>query len=176
MRIDKKTELTEKSALAFFGRYLKEQKWKYNYSGDKLTIYSGFNSQGMLWDFSAYARSRGPGVFLLGIRSFIPNKALPERRAACAELLTRLNFSLSSGCFEMNYEDGEIRFRTGVIIHGTDITPGIVEHLVRSNLLIVEQHHKAIMSVLYSEVTPEAALKPKEDATEPKTEPRLEFN
>ena len=45
-----------------------------------------------------------------------------------AELLTRINWELSLGCFEMNYADGEIRFRTSMILPGADITDAIAEH------------------------------------------------
>jgi hypothetical protein len=176
MKANKRIELTERDALAFFANHLDELKWKYHYTDDKTTLFSGFNSEDVQWDFSAFARQKDSGLFLLGVNSFIPNKALPERRAACSELLTRLNFSLSIGCFEMNFKDGEIRFRTAAIVPATDITSGIIEHLLRSNLSIVDQHLKAIMAVLYSSVTPEEAMKPKEENRETSPEPRFELN
>jgi hypothetical protein len=114
-------------------------------------------------------------MFQLGVNSFIPNKALPPRRPAAMELLTRINFELALGCFEMNLVDGEIRFRTSAIIPGADITPGIVEHLVRSNLCIVEERFPQIMAVLYSGAPPANAMKPKESKPEPEVQPRFRF-
>lgn len=122
------------------------------------------------------AREMSPGVFQLGVNSFIPNKAILPRRPAAMELLTRINFELALGCFEMNLADGEIRFRTSVILPAADITPGIVEHLVRSNICIVDQRYPQIMAVLYSGVSPEDAFKHKEDKNEAKPEPRFELN
>ena len=76
----------------------------------------------------------------------------------------------------MNHEDGEIRFRTSVVLPAADITNGVVEHLLRSNLAIVDQRLKPILAVLYSHTTPADALKPQDETTEPKPELRFELN
>jgi len=76
----------------------------------------------------------------------------------------------------MNYADGEIRFRTSMIMPGADITDAIAEHLVRSNICIVDERMPQIMAVLYSNVTPEDALKPKEEKPAAAAEPRFDFN
>ena len=122
------------------------------------------------------ARQKSAGHFLLGVNSFIPNKAPVALRNKCAELLTRINYDLTLGCFEMDYADGEIRFRTSVMVPGADITPGIIEHLIRANLHIVEENYPQIMAVLYAGVSPEDALKPKAEINKPETGPRFDFN
>ena len=171
-----KTEFTEETGLAFFARHLDEQKWQYHRVGDGPTLVSGFNGEDALWDFNLCARQKGDGLFLLAVNSFIPNKARPERRAACTELLSRINLELSLGCFETNPDDGEIRFRTSIVLPAADITAGVVEQLLRSNLAIVNQRLRQIMAVLYSNTTPADALKPQDEKTEPKPEPRYELN
>jgi len=155
------TEFTEETALAFFARHLDGLKWKYHRFADRPILFCGFNGDDVLWDFNMVARQKSDGDFLLAVSSFIPNKARPERRAAVSELLTRINWELTLGCFEMNHADGEIRFRTSMILPDADITDAIAEHLMRSNLCIVEDRMPQIMAVLYSDVTPEDALKPK---------------
>jgi hypothetical protein len=168
------TEFTEETALAFFARHLDGLKWKYHRYPEKPVLYSGFNGDHVQWDYSLYARETGPGHFLLGVNSFIPTKTPADRRPAITELLTRINFDLSVGCFELDLADGEIRFRTSTILPGTDITPGIIEHLLRSNLSIVDERFPQIAAVLFSGASPEDALKPKE--SEDKSQPRFDFN
>ena len=170
------SEFTEETALAFFARHLDGLKWKYHRFADRPVLFCGFNGCDVLWDFNMVARQKSDGDFLLAVSSFIPNKARPERRAAVAELLTRINWELSLGCFEMNYADGEIRFRTSMILPGANITDAIAEHLVRSNLCIVDERMPQIMAVLYSDTTPENALKPKTEKPTTAAEPRFDFN
>ena len=171
-----KSEFTEETALAFFARHLEGLKWKYHRISDRPALFSGFNGDNVQWDFNLTAREMSPGMFQLGVNSFIPNKAVPAQRTAATELLTRINFELALGCFEMNLADGEIRFRTSVILPAGDITPGIVEHLLRSNICIVDERYPQIMAVLYAGVAPEAALKPKPEKPQAASEPRFDFN
>ena len=92
-------EFTEQTALEFFARHLDGLKWQYHRSADRPSLSSGFNGDDVLWDFNMVARQKSDGDFLLAVSSFIPNKARPERRAAVAELLTRINWRAEPGLF-----------------------------------------------------------------------------
>ena len=170
------TEFTEETALAFFARHLNELKWKYHRTSERPSLFSGFNGDNVQWDFNMTVRETSPGLFQLGVNSFIPNKSVPARRSAITELLTRINFELALGCFEMNLADGEIRFRTSAMMPAADISPGIIEHLLRSNISIVDERYPQIMAVLYAGVSPEEALKPKAEKSQAMPEPRFDFN
>src|SRR3954447_26364575 len=57
---------------------------------------------------------------------------VPEaRRAAVAEFITRVNFGLVTGNFEMDWADGEVRFKTGIELTGVTPTTELVAALVR---------------------------------------------
>jgi hypothetical protein len=226
------TEFTEETALAFFARHLAGLNWKYHRYPEKPVLYSGFNGDNVQWDFSLYARETSPGHFLLGVNSFIPTKTPADHRTVIMELLTRINFDLAVGCFELDLADGEIRFRTSIILPapnlsaspsptgvgeggrrpdegkrgiakqcgedgqlpGQGLAPGegcgestkvaerdtcriweqIIEHLLRSNLSIVDERFPQITAVLYSNVSPEDALKPKPQ--DPENQTRFDFN
>ena len=161
MKNDDHAEFTEQDALNFFARHLDELKWNFHQSKEHPILYSGFNGKDVLWDFSMIARAKSEGLFHLSVNSFIPSKAMPERRAAAAEIISRINWDLALGCFEMNHGDGEIRFRTTVAIEGSDITPSIISHLVHSNLCIVDERIGQILAVLYSNKSPLTVMKPK---------------
>jgi len=167
---------TEETALQFFVRHLDEMKWKYHRYPEKSGLYSIFNGDNVQWNLNLYAREMSSGHFLLGVNSLIPNKTPGERRVAIAELLTRINYELSVGCFELDLADGEIRSRTSLVVPGADITPGIVEELLRSNIYIVIERFQQIMAVMYGGVMPQEAMKPKEEKVETKHEPRFDFN
>ena len=167
---------TEETALQFFVRHLDEMKWKYHRYPEKSGLYSMFNGDNVQWNLNLYAREMSSGHFLLGVNSLIPNKTPGERRVAIAELLTRINYELSVGCFELDLADGEIRLRTSLVLPGADITPGIIEELLRSNIYIVIERFQQIMAVLYSDVTPEEALKSKAEKLAAAAKPRFNLN
>jgi hypothetical protein len=54
----------------------------------------------------------------------------PEQRPGVMELVTRLNFGLVIGCFELDVDDGELRFRASVDLEGSSQEPALLKNLV----------------------------------------------
>lgn len=80
------------------------------------------------WKSYAGVRQRWPRVpALLDLRG----GRSADRRAAIAERITRIHFGLVSGNFEMNWEDGEVRFRTGIELTGISPTIELIAALVQ---------------------------------------------
>lgn len=142
------------SAIKSFTEFFNKQGWSYSHASDRLVIHTGFTGDNGRWNCVAIAGLQDEHLLFL---SLLPCKAAPPRRAACAELLTRINFGLTQGCYEMDFEDGEIRFRTSAPVVG-DMPPELVEHLVFSNLCTVDRFFGPIMKVIYAGVSPTSAM------------------
>ena len=160
-----------KSAIESFVEFFEKQGWSYNQASDRPVIHTGFTGDNGRWNCVAIA---GPQDEHLLFLSLLPCKAIPARRAACAELLTRINFGLTHGCFEMDLSDGEIRYRTSAPLASADVSPGLVEHLVFSNICTVDRFFGAIMKVIYAGVSPASAMNPVE--AKKSSRPRFELN
>lgn len=160
-----------KSAIESFAEFFNKQAWPYNQASDKPVIHTGFTGDKCRWNCVAVAGPQDEHLFFL---SLLPCKAVPARRTACAELLTRINFGLTHGCFEMDFEDGEIRFRTSIPLASAEVSPELVEHLGFSNLCTVDRLFGAIMKVLYADVSPKSAMKLA--ATKKSSTSRFELN
>ena len=52
----------QENALAFFARHLDELNWHYHQSKEHSILFSGFNGNDVLWDFSMIARVKGEGL------------------------------------------------------------------------------------------------------------------
>jgi len=169
-----KSEFIEQTALGFFARHLDGLNYPYHQTKNHPVLMSSHFGQDLYWDFNMIARANGNGQFCLSVNSFIPNRARLARRAAMAELICRINCELEFGCFEFDCMDGGIRFRTNIILPATDITAGIVEQLLRSNLSTVDERVPQLMDVLYAGVTPEEAVTPPE--TDNSSPPRFNLN
>jgi hypothetical protein len=77
----------------------------------------------------------------------------------------------------MDFNDGEIRFRTSLPLAAEEVTPVILEHLVSTNLFTVDHFYSAIIRVLHTGVSPKVAmgkLKGKKSAA--KSTRRFELN
>lgn len=81
-----------------------------------------------------------------------------ERRQSVAELLVRINWKVLLGNFEIDFRDGEIRYRVTVDLRAGELTDGMVESALRASLSTVDQFFPAIMSVLWNDVSPADAV------------------
>lgn len=87
-----------------------------------------------------------------------PHRVASDRRLAVAELIARANYGLAIGNFEMDFADGELRFRVSVDVEGGTLTPTMVQTMFDAALWTMERFHDPIMRVVYGGATPEQAL------------------
>jgi len=93
------------------------------------------------------------------VNAYIALSADEDCRQKVAEYITRANYGLRFGCFEMDFNDGEIRYR--LTLDCEDRT-GLSDDLVRSTLVIpmrmLERYGDGLVAVMYGIMTPEEAL------------------
>jgi Uncharacterized conserved protein len=135
--------------------FFKAHDWDYKEDNGRPVIYTGVNGENAQLRCLASAGENNEHLVFISI---FPVQAPPKKRARCAELLTRINYDLIHGCFEMDFEDGEIRFRTSIGALDLPIAPKQVEHLIFTNLSTMDRYIAPIMRVLYTSERPDDAL------------------
>ena len=142
-------------AIAAVIEFFKTQSWDYKEDKARPVLYTVVNGEnGALRCFASAGDDNEHLVFI----SLFPALAPQKRLAACAEVLTRINYDLLHGCFEMDFDDGEIRFRTSIGALDLPIGSKQVEHLIFSNLLTMDRYIEPIMRVLYTSDLPDEVL------------------
>ena len=96
--------------------------------------------------------------FAFAILSRFPIDCPEPKRQACAELLTRINFGMALGCFEMDFEDGMMFFKTTIPYDEEPPKPEQLDNLLSLNMSTMDRYLPAIMQVIYAGVTPAKAL------------------
>ena len=87
----------------------------------------------------------------------LPLTADKDHRLAVAEYLTRANFNLRTGNFELNMNDGEIRFKTYVHV-GTGTTDmHAARQAVLLPFLMIDRFGDGLIDVLFGFKTPREA-------------------
>jgi hypothetical protein len=85
------------------------------------------------------------------------------------------------GNFELDFDDGEVRYKTSIDIEGGELTAKMIENLLRANLSTMNRYFTGMMELIYGEgdaeelireiETPETAG-PSEDDEEDEDLPR----
>ncbi|KAL7573272.1 hypothetical protein ACA910_003417 [Epithemia clementina (nom. ined.)] len=87
-----------------------------------------------------------------------PVKAPERSRPACAELLMRINYSLVLGNFEIDFRDGEIRYRMAVDVEGSHLSLSMIETNIMVSAATMDRYFPVMMTVIYGNKAPVEAL------------------
>ena len=88
----------------------------------------------------------------------IPLSADENSRLAVAEYLTRANFNLRNGNFELNMEDGEIRFKTYVHVGASKPDLGVAKLAVTLPFFMLDRFGDGLLEVLFGFKSPREAF------------------
>lgn len=88
----------------------------------------------------------------------IPLSADEDHRLAVAEYLTRVNFNMRNGNFELNMEDGEIRFKTYMCIGDGALNPKAARVMIMLPFLMLERFGDGLLEVLFGFKSPSEAF------------------
>jgi len=92
------------------------------------------------------------------IYSQAPWNTPEEVRDLMAETITRINFGLPLGNFEMDYADGEVRFKTSIDVTGDRLSTELFDGILEPNLATMDSYLPALEAVRDGRMTPEAAV------------------
>ena len=91
--------------------------------------------------------------------AYLNNKATQEHYCNIAEYLHRANYGLAFGNFEMDYLDGEIRYKYAVeISNPNNISNHILDKCVLLPCLMFERYGSGMMKLMLGVGTPEELI------------------
>jgi hypothetical protein len=87
-----------------------------------------------------------------------PIKAAEEVRPAVAEFLTRANYGLYIGNFELDYADGEIRYKSSIDFEGVPLSVELIRNTLYPALQLMDRYLPGLMKVAYAGMVPAEAI------------------
>lgn len=81
-----------------------------------------------------------------------------DRRQAVAEFLTRANYGLLIGNFELDVDDGEVRYKSSVDLEGSPIVAPLIRQCVHSCLMTADRYLPGLRAVAEGGAEPAEAV------------------
>jgi hypothetical protein len=81
-----------------------------------------------------------------------------DHRQATAELILRINSNLFLGRFDLDMDDGEVRYHSSVMLGDGDLDEEMYSHLIFTNLIAMDIHFSAIAAVSIGSESPVTAI------------------
>lgn len=136
-------------------RFFEEDDWPCEKLPDIPVLRVRFKGKHAVW--RCYARTdedRDFVFFYSSLDTFVPE----EKRLEVAEFITRANYGLIIGNFELDFDDGELRYKTSLDMEGGTLTLGMVRQIVYANVQTMDRYYPGLMKLLFGDVGPKAAL------------------
>ncbi|HDQ71043.1 MAG TPA: YbjN domain-containing protein [Chloroflexi bacterium] len=135
--------------------FFQEDEWPFSLMEELTALRTGFKGSNGEW--TCYARARDEQEQFI-FYSICPVKAPEDERQRMAEFLTRANYGLLIGNFEMDFSDGEIRYKSSIDVEDDRLSPALVKNIVYANVLTMDRYMPGIMKVLYADMAPAEAI------------------
>ena len=136
-------------------RFFEKDDWPHSQIEGKTILRTGFSGSNGKWTCFAQALE---DLYQFVFYSVCANNAPEDKRPAMAEFITRANYGMRIGNFEMDFSDGEIRYKTSIDVEDDELTPALIKQLLYANVMTMNRYLPGIMSVLYGNVSPADAI------------------
>jgi hypothetical protein len=153
---------SEQPIFEIVAHFLKDDDWPFTQVGDEIALETAFQGQNGRWICYANAREEQQQFVFYSI---CPIFAPEDQRSAIAHFLTLANYGMTIGNFELDYTDGEIRYKTSIDVEGDRLTPALIKRLVYTNVAMMDQYLPGIHAIINDRLTPEAAIQTCESDT-----------
>ena len=140
-----------RAMLTFFS----DDDWAFTKLRGESTLQLAFQGNHGQWTCYAVARDEQAQFLFYSVYPTI----IPEhQRLAIAEYLARANYGLVQGNFELDFDSGEIRYKTSLDITHLAINSNVIQHLVYTNITITDHYFPGILAILEQELDAKTAI------------------
>ena len=136
-------------------RFFQEDQWNFQKLENKPVVRAGYRGEHGTW--VCYARvDREAQRFIF--HSLMGLNIPPQYRMPVVEYLMRVNYLLAIGCFDMDLETGDVRFKTAIELSGCPLTVEQVRSMAYVNVRTMDHYFPGVMAVVHRGMLPETAL------------------
>ncbi len=169
--LSKAAEEIQPSVYQAIIHFFTEDDWSFTKLQGEPVLRMTFQGENGQW--TCYAKAKEDQQQFI-FYSICPIAAPEDKRQAIAEFLTRANYGMTIGNFELDFTDGEIRYKTSIDVEGDRLTSALIKNLVYTNVMMMDEYLLGIKAVIETGVSPEEAIRAIEQlATNVPTQPSL---
>ena len=135
--------------------FLHDDDWNYTFREEKGTFHFSLSTHSRLNTVDYFIAVHEDRYRVLCVSPLSVDADSPQELSRMAEFLTRANYGMTRGCFEMDYRDGEIRFRMTVDCDGDAVpTQEIVKNSISIPASMFNRYGSGMIQTMFSDLNP----------------------
>lgn len=135
--------------------YLDGLDWPWEEAGRPGVVVGGYRGDNGVWEVYLVAREEHHQALIFSV---YPEPVPQGRRAAVADLTTRVNYGLMVGNFEIDLDDGDLRYKTSLMLNDAELDGELMEGLLYSNVTVFDRYLPVLRAVIEEGADPAVAL------------------
>ncbi len=139
------------ATMNFFTR----ENWQFTQVEEDSVLYMDFPGKNGI--FTCYAKARETQQQLI-FYSHCPIIVPESKLLSIAEFITRANYNMVIGNFELDFNEGEIRYKTSIDIEDMQLSYNCIKNLIYTNVNIIDKYLPGIISLINDDVLPAFAI------------------
>ena len=155
LRVTYNSLAVKKSLKELVIKFLERDNWEYTMTQNSSILRMACEGKNGKW--MCYAKIKEAEA-QFAFYSVFPNKVPLEKLLTIAEFITRANYGLMLGNFELDFNDGEIRYKTSVDAQEIELNINAIAQIIYTNVLIMDRYFPGILSVIEQNEPPEKAI------------------
>lgn len=136
--------------------FFHQENWQFQENLEIQSLNLGFQGKNGKYECCAIAREEQQQIVFYSI---LPIQTPENKRSTVAEFITRANYGIIIGNFELDFTDGEIRYKTSIDVDGNGLNFDLIQNLVYANIMMMDEYLPGIIAVINNNVSPEEAIK-----------------
>ncbi|KAL0218033.1 hypothetical protein RCL1_008881 [Eukaryota sp. TZLM3-RCL] len=124
--------------------YLKSQNFNFRFIEDRSEFYCVSSGSDSEWLVRFKINSSRDELIVYSQLATVP----PPLRSQMGTFITLANYGLTNGFFELDYDDGELRFRSSLDVEHCSNINACIDNLLKRNYVNVDFYFNGIKGVL----------------------------
>lgn len=155
-------------------KFLADDDWHYSFNEDTGIFKFGLRIRSKIQSISYVIDVHKDEFVTYGISPIGADREDPEMMAQMAEFICRANYGLKNGCFEFDFRDGEIRFRSFVDCENLLPSMDVVKNSVHCTAAMFKCYAPGIVDIIFGGASAKDAIAKCEKSTEDELRSALE--
>lgn len=146
--------------------FLEDDEWKYSFNEKKGVFHFGLRIRSKIQRINYVIHVYKDEMITYGISPVAADPDNPEIMRQMAEFICCANYGLKNGCFELDFRDGEIRFKSFIDCDHQLPSAEVVENSVRCTAAMFQYYAAGFTDIIFGGASAADTIKKYERTTE----------
>lgn len=135
--------------------FLEKDGWPWQQVEGESSLYTAFEGDnGKCQCYAKVREEQQQFVFY----SLCPIKVPKKKRRQLGEFICRANYGAIIGNFELDFDDGEIRYKTSIDVEGDSLSFSLIKQMVYANVTMMDKYLPGIKAMIEGQASPQEAV------------------